>query len=168
MYRIKSLSRWLFLVGLPYWLFSTASIGQTDSKQPQARIPFAARIDAISSEWAADWSQKKLEAVMALYAPQPVFLPAVGPRWTGTDTIRKNFADLLAKYNPHIELHSVDSQVSDYLAYDSGSFDETLQPVKEGKPIHAEGNYLFVFQLQADGHWKILEQAWTSLEPVNL
>src|SRR5579859_7746648 len=127
----------------------------------------AGTMGALSTEWAADWSHKDLEAVMALYAPEPVFLPAAGPRWTGTGTIRKNFADILARYNSHIELHSVDSQVSGDLAFDSGTYEETILPIKEGKPIHAQGNYLFVFQLQKDGHWKILEQTWTSLEPVN-
>jgi ketosteroid isomerase-like protein len=122
----------------------------------------------ISATWAEDWSAKKLDAVMAFYAPEPVFLPTVGPRWEGTDAIRKNFAGVLATYNPHIALHSLMSEASGALAYDSGTYEETITPVKGGAPIPAKGSYLFIFQRQKSGAWKILEQAWTELEPMKL
>ena len=47
------------------------------------------------------------------------------------------------------------------LGYDSGTYDETIVPLKYGKPRHLAGSYLFLFQIQADGEWKILEQSWT-------
>lgn len=122
----------------------------------------------ISAVWAEDWSAKKLDTVMAFYAPEPVFLPTVGPRWEGTDAIRQNFVGVLAAYNPHIVLHSIKSEASGALAYDSGTYEETITPVKGGAAIPAKGSYLFVFQRQKNGAWKILEQAWTELEPVKL
>jgi len=129
---------------------------------------YAQAPQSLSTEWAADWSSKNLDAVMRLYAPEPVFLPTVGAGWEGTDSIRKNFAGILATYSPHIVLHSTKSETSGTLAFDSGTYDETITPVKGGKPIPAKGDYLFVFQKQKNGDWKILEQTWTELEPVNL
>src|ERR1700722_13290375 len=120
--------------------------------------------ESLSMEWAADWSAKKLEAVMTLYAPEPVFLPTVGPRWEGTGVIRKNFASLLAKYNPHVVLHSIKTGSSGDLAYDSGIYKESITPIKRGNPIVTEGAYLFLFQRLQDGNWKILEQTWTDFE----
>lgn len=123
---------------------------------------------SLARQWAADWSGKNLDAVMALYAPEPVFLPTVGPRWEGASAIRWNAAGLLARYNPNIVLISRQSRASGNLAFDSGSYDETILPVKGGTPVRAKGNYLFVFQRQADGAWKILQQTFTELEPVKL
>ncbi|MGD0142978.1 MAG: hypothetical protein ABSC92_07455 [Rhizomicrobium sp.] len=122
----------------------------------------------LSAVWAGDWSAKNLDAVMQLYAPKPVFLPTVGQSWDGLPAIRKNCANLLAKFNPHIVLHSIWSEKSETLAYDSGSYDETLVLTARGKPIHSKGNYLFVFERRASGPWKILEQTFTELEPLSL
>ena len=120
--------------------------------------------DSLSAEWARDWSARKLEAIMQLYAPKPVFLPAVGPRWNGTEAIRKNFSALVTAYIPHIVVRSIDSARSGDLGYDSGTYEETIKAVRGGRSIHARGNYLFVFQRQRSGDWKILEQTWTDLE----
>jgi uncharacterized protein (TIGR02246 family) len=124
----------------------------------------AAGVQSLSAEWASDWSGKKLDKVLALYAADAVFLPAVGPRWEGAPTIRKNFSDLLANYNPRIKIESRGSETSGNLGYDSGTYDETITAMKDGKVIAARGNYLFVFGRQQGGDWKIIEQCWTSRE----
>ena len=122
--------------------------------------------ETLSAQWAALWSAKNLAAVMELYAPRPVFLPTIGPRWEGTDNIRKNFAGILSAYDPQIRLRSIASESSGDLGYDSGVYDETITPAKGGKPIASKGSYLFVFQRQeAGGSWRILEQTWTSDAP---
>ena len=119
---------------------------------------------SLSEKWAADWSAKKLDAVIALYAPEPVFLPTIGPRWVGLAAIRKNFAGLLENYDPHVVLHSLETARSGTLGYDSGTYEETITPVKGGKPIPSRGAYLFLFQREKGGAWKILEQTWTSFD----
>lgn len=123
---------------------------------------------SLSDDWAAQWSAKKLDAVIALYTPEPVFLPTSHARWTGLAEIRKNFAALLAQFNPDIRLHSIKSESSGDLAYDSGSYVETIAPVKGGKSMHFQGDYLLVFQRQKNGEWKILEQTFTSYDPAKL
>jgi uncharacterized protein (TIGR02246 family) len=120
--------------------------------------------DSLSQEWATDWSAKKLDAVIALYAPEPVFLPTIGPRWVGLAAIRKNFAGLLENYDPHVVLHSLETARSGTLGYDSGTYEETITSVKGGKPIPSRGAYLFLFQREKGGAWKILEQTWTSFD----
>jgi uncharacterized protein (TIGR02246 family) len=121
----------------------------------------AAEPAAVSVQWAAVWSAKDLDGLMALYAPEPAFLTTSGERWQGASTIRAHFAEGLAEYNPQLTVTSLKSEASGDLAYDSGSYEETTAAVKGGGAIHARGNYLFVFQRQKDGRWKILEQAWT-------
>lgn len=125
-------------------------------------------VSDVSEQWAGYWNAKNLDAIMTLYAPEPVFFPTVGRGWEGRAAIRKSFAGLLATYDPRINLHSAHSEVSGNLAYDSGSYDEVVAPVKGGKAIRASGNYLFLFKRAKGGRWKILEQTWTEFEPVKL
>jgi ketosteroid isomerase-like protein len=120
----------------------------------------------VSQQWAGYWNAKNLKAVMTLYAPEPVFHPALGGTWDGATAIRKSFAGLLKNFDPNITLHSVRSEASGTLAYDSGTYDETIARVKGGAAIKASGSYLFLFQKQKHGGWKILEQTWTEHEPV--
>ena len=129
-------------------------------------VPAMASVADVSQEWAGYWNAKNLNGVMKLYAPEPVFLPTVGPAWDGTDVMRENFAGLLKNYDPHIELHSLKTGMSGDLAYDTGSYDETIDRVKGGAPIIAKGNYLFLFAREKHGGWKILEQTFTERQQV--
>jgi len=123
---------------------------------------------ALSNAWAAAWSAKNLGAVMALYAPNAEFMSGSSESWVGVAAIRKNFAGVLAQYSAALYLHSARSGASGDLAYDSGVYDETITAVKGGTVIHPRGNYLFVFQRQKNGDWKILEQTWTQFGPRKL
>ncbi len=133
---------------------------------PHAEPVHVTPVMDLSQQWAGYWNAKNLNAVMMLYAPEPVFHPTVGPTWEGAIAIRKSFAGLLKDFEPNITLHSVRSETSGTLAYDSGTYDETIARVKGGAPIKARGSYLFLFQRQKRGDWKILEQTWTEREPV--
>ena len=126
-----------------------------------ATTAFADNLSSLSSAWAADWSHKKLDAIMQLYAPQPVFLPTSGERWEGATAIRKAFAAALTRVSPDLKLKSLRSASSGDLGYDSGSYEETLTPMKGGAAVHPTGSYLFVFERQRGGDWKILEQTFT-------
>jgi ketosteroid isomerase-like protein len=95
-------------------------------------------------------------------------MPGPTESWIGVASIRKNFAGVLAQYSANIHLHSVRSEASGNLAYDSGLYDERVTPVKGGKVNHVRGNYLFIFKRQKNGEWKFLEQTWTEFGPEKL
>lgn len=128
--------------------------------------PAAASVADISEQWAGYWNARNVDGVLKLYAPEPTFLPTIGRAWIGAGEIRANFADLLKLYDPHIELHSTKTATSGTLAYDSGTYDETIDRVKGGAPIVAKGSYLFLFEHEKHGGWKILEQTFTERAPV--
>ncbi len=128
----------------------------------------AGDVAALSTAWAVGWSGKKLDDLMALYAPDAVFLPTSRSRWTGSAEIRKNFAGLLTQVSADLHLHSLKTGASGDLAYDSGSYEETITPEKSDTIKHLSGDYLFLFQRQKNGEWKILEQTFTVYEPAKL
>ncbi|HEY2070838.1 MAG TPA: DUF4440 domain-containing protein [Rhizomicrobium sp.] len=123
---------------------------------------------SLATSWANDWNDGNLDAIMKLYALYPVFLPTSGERWEGPVAIRGNFAKAQAMVRPALRLHNAAMQSSGLLAYDSGTYEETVTPVKGGKPLAVKGSYLFVFERQPDGDWKILEQMWTESGPAKL
>ncbi|MBV9991600.1 MAG: SgcJ/EcaC family oxidoreductase [Alphaproteobacteria bacterium] len=125
-------------------------------------------VSDLSQRWSGYWNAKNLDATMTLYAPDAAFLPPVGKAWHGVAEIRRQCAAALAVYEPHIELTSERSERSGTLAFDTGTYDETLNPVKGGKSVHAKGSYLFLFKRGRDGRWRILEQSWSETTPVKL
>jgi uncharacterized protein (TIGR02246 family) len=129
----------------------------------------ASPVSDISQEWAGYWNARNVKAIMTLYADDATFMPTTGRPWRGDAAIRKGFAGVLKVYEPDIHLTSVKADSSGTLAYDSGTYDETLALVKGGKAVHARGAYLFVFQRQTKrGGWKIVQQSWSQLEPTKL
>jgi ketosteroid isomerase-like protein len=139
-----------------------------------AILPFAiaaahaSTVTDVSQEWAGYWNAKNLKSVLTLYGDAPIFCPTNGHSWNGIAQIRKNFAGLLAVYDPRIVLTSVKSEMAGDLGYDSGTYEEVVAPVKGGKAIRAAGTYLFLFKREKNKRWKIVEQTWTSFEPVKL
>ena len=111
---------------------------------------------------------KDIDAIVQLYAPEPVFLANSGERWSGIDEIRTNFAMGLSEFTPKLTLQSKRSADSGTLAYDSGTYDEIITPAKGKAAAYVRGNYLFVFQRQKNGEWKILEQTFTQYDPSKL
>jgi len=123
---------------------------------------------ALSDAWAKAWSAKSLSAMLDLYAPEPVFLPASGERWEGRDVITAHFIEGLTQFDSDLKLHSLHSEASGDLAYDSGTYSEKVTPARGGRAAELRGNYLFIFQRQTDGTWKILEQSFSEFDPSKL
>lgn len=148
------------LLVLPLLVLATAA---------RALPPHVTPVEDVSQQWAGYWNAKNLGALMTLYARDPVFLAASGERWEGLGEIRRHFAEGLARYDPRLTLHSARSDVSGNFAFDSGSYTESVSPVKGGREIRARGNYLILFR-RASRHapWRILEQAWTEFDPSKL
>ena len=120
-----------------------------------------AEVSNLSTAWANLWSAGDIDAVMKLYAPEPVFLPTPGQRWEGAAEIRKNFEALNSQFKADLRMKSLVSETSGALGYDSGTFEETLVPKKGGQAIATKGSYLFVFKRGKKRAWKILEQTFT-------
>ena len=96
---------------------------------------------------------------MRLYAADAVFLQPYSARTTGVDAIRTLFESQLSTNTPHIAFHGITIEGSDNLAYDSGTYDETV--TSGGVTRAYRGDYLLILKRQADGRWLIVHQAWT-------
>ena len=126
--------------------------------------PDAAReITQVSEQWAKHWSAKNLDAVVALYAEDAVFLPSNGSRFTGLSSIRDLFAKALAANTSELRVRSKVTGQSGDLAYDSGEYEETS--TSGGVTRTGRGNYLVVLRRDSEKHWRIVEHMWTDAPP---
>ncbi len=133
-------------------------------------LPANAASDAMlakpSQDWARLWQARDLEAVLALYTDDAVFINADGSRVTGKPALRKFFAAVLAQYKAQPQLRSVESRASGGLGYDWGDYSEIVTPVaKPDAAIKTQGTYLVILRKVA-GHWLIANQMWTGNVPV--
>jgi uncharacterized protein (TIGR02246 family) len=129
----------------------------TSASGPQS----ATGVAKISEQWAKEWKAKNVDALMALYAEDAVFMPATGTRVTGRSAIRELFAKALAVYTSDIHVHSKVTEQSGHLAYDSGEYDE--MSTSGGVQRAGKGNYLVILRRDNKNEWRIVQHMWTDV-----
>jgi uncharacterized protein (TIGR02246 family) len=125
----------------------------------------AEEIARLRSQWAKSLLDKKLDQIASLYTSDAVFLQPSGERITGRPAIRDLCKKIMDTFTSDITLHSIASEHSGDLAYDSGDYRETLEKLSDGTKAEVQGNYVMIFKRQGDGSWLILEQMWTLVTP---
>jgi uncharacterized protein (TIGR02246 family) len=144
-------------------VFVTAglTLGPADA-QPDT----ASYLAQVSQDWARNWEARNLDATLALYTDDAVFMDATGSRIAGKTALRRFFATVLVQYGAHPSLHSVKSASSGDLGYDWGDYTEVVVPTAHpDKAIKTSGTYLVLLKKIAD-RWLIADQMWTGSTPV--
>jgi ketosteroid isomerase-like protein len=114
----------------------------------------------IGAIWGADWSAKRLDHVLTVYAQDAIFFTTDGDQYQGVPAIRDFFQKTLATNDPTIHMHRSASWQSGKIAYESGEYQETI--VSGGHQIDAHGHYLLVLRNENE-RWLIVEQMWTGV-----
>ena len=124
--------------------------------QVSAADPF----EKLRQEWARDLHEKRVEAATALYAPYAVFVQPDGARVKGSAAIRKLYDKVTSTFDSSLNFSSERVEISGELAYDSGTYTETLVTRATHKSILSKGSYLTIYRKGKDRNWKIVEQMW--------
>src|SRR5262245_7432382 len=111
--------------------------------------------------WLAAFKSKDVGAAVGFYASDAVFLQPSGERIEGNEAIRELYKKVVNTFDTDLVLRSRNLEVSANLAYDSGEYEETLTNRATGQKQHFRGQYVMIFRLGSDGHWKIIQRAWT-------
>lgn len=141
-------------------LIATVDAGALRSVGAQSRTA-TSDVTEISAQWAKEWSAKNLDAVIALYAEDAVFLTATGTRTTGRAAIRELFKNALAVNTSDLHVQSKVTGQSGNLAYDSGEYEETT--TSGGVKRSGRGNYLVVLRRDRRNQWRIVQHMWTDV-----
>jgi ketosteroid isomerase-like protein len=125
--------------------------------------PFA----ALRDQWAKDLHGKFVEDSLAQYAPDADFISDTG-RTHGMAALRQLFTTITKTFDSDLAFTSQRVEVSGDLAYDSGTYKETLLNRATGKTQNMAGDYLTVYRRtkapNGNALWLIVEQVWTGGE----
>jgi len=137
---------------------------QAPAAPPRAADPFA----ALRDQWAKDLHAKHIDDSLAQYADDADFISDAG-RTHGMPALRQLFQTITATMDSDLAFTSERVEISGDLAYDSGTYRETLITRATGNAQHASGDYLTVYRRtqapNGNAVWLIVEQVWTGAPP---
>ena len=146
-------------------MLSVATFASAAGATPIPPGPAAESLSQLRTEWAHALEQQDIEASMAMFQPDAVFLMPDGARYEDRAAIRTLYRSVMAAYHAHIELTSRREEDSGALDVDEGVYVETLTDLKTGKPLQVAGSYVMVARRQQDRSLKIIELIWTGPGP---
>lgn len=76
--------------------------------------------------------------------------------------LQENAREFERRVMTHVD---AEVSVSGDVAFDRGSFSQTLTPLAGGDEIHEQGQYLRVYARAPDGSWRIARVIWNNLFP---
>jgi uncharacterized protein (TIGR02246 family) len=133
---------------------------------PDTRAADEAAIRAAVKEWSASAQAKDPEKFSSFYADDATVLLANSPDFHGKAAIREAIGGMMQ--DPNFALSFANDTVvvsrSGDLAYETGSYTMTMSDPKK-KPATEKGHYVVVWQKQADGTWKAVQDAPVSDPP---
>jgi len=129
-----------------------------------AQDPFA----ALRDQWARDLKGKFIDDSLAQYAQDADFISDAG-RTHGMPALRQLFTTMTKTFDSDLSFHSERVEISGDLAYDSGTYEETLKNRAAGTTQTMAGDYLTIYRRtkahNGNAVWLIVEQVWTGGEP---
>src|SRR3989442_13193131 len=141
------------LLLLPVATFALFTACTVAIENPQDLARELRNVGLVHENWAADLNDKRIDQIMTLYADDAVFLRPTLDRATGWTASRSLFQKTLATNTPHIVFHPITIERSDNLAYDCGTYEETI--LSNGVSRAARGDYILILRRQSDGRWLI-------------
>jgi uncharacterized protein (TIGR02246 family) len=132
----------------------------TQSRQQPARSTAAAAIRQIGDDWARNWNSGDLEKVVAVYAPDAVYLPPHHEAVHGRDAIREYLQGPRAHGVSDLAFDVTYIKQSGDVAWDVGTYRMSV-PQNDGTKKEDHGKYLTVWK-RAGAKWLITADAWSS------
>lgn len=87
-------------------------------------------------------------------------LPSSGPRRDGIDEVVAFHRDHFDTYDIDVEFSITEITVLGDLAVERGTYSATLVPTDGSESRDGGGDYLYVFERQSEGTWKIIRMSW--------
>ena len=91
----------------------------------------------------------------------PPNMPAVSGRGAAVGFMR----EFLRQFDLNIEYVSEETQIHGDVAFDRGTYSQTLTPEAGGKPIPENGKFFWLYSRGSDGSWKMSRVMWNASEP---
>ncbi len=112
-------------------------------------------IRQLAADWRAGWLAGDADALLALYAEEPVLMPQGQPAIVGKDAIRSIYQTVLKEVEIKSKGALMEVEASGDWGYFWSSYTLTATPKAGGKPIKGGGKSVFIVKRESRGAWKI-------------
>jgi uncharacterized protein (TIGR02246 family) len=149
---------------------SAALSGCQQSDRPADTAQVEAQIRDNETRWNHAYAKRDAAALAGMYADDAALANPDSDLVSGKDAIAEAVKGFASDPNLRVEFRADRVQVaaSGDLAYSRGRYTMTMTDPKTKAPFTSKGNYLTVWQKQADGSWKAVEDFITTGAPPTL
>ncbi|MDA2931058.1 DUF4440 domain-containing protein [Acidobacteria bacterium AH-259-O06] len=151
------------LIGLVVCLGACAPAAEEPVEQTTTTEADAEAIKKLHQEAVAAFNAGDLDALMAFWTDDPVYMPAGVPAVHGKEKIRDFYTEFKAQANV---LSSEEVVIAGEWAFERGTFSGAITPKEGSEPVQVSGKFLDIWQRQSDGSWKIARAIWNLDNPL--
>lgn len=112
-------------------------------------------IKQLAKDWDAAWCTNDADALLCLYADDPVLMPQNQPTVFGRDDIRLLYQSFFEAFSVTAESQFIEAEISGDLAYLWLSYTLKATSLIGGEVIEDRGKSVFIVKRQQDDSWKI-------------
>ncbi len=112
-------------------------------------------IKQLAADWRSGWLAGDVDALLSLYADEPVLMPQGQPVVRGKDAIRPLYQAVFDEVTIQSQGTLMEVEASGDWGYFWSTYKLTATPKAGGAPIESEGKSLFIVKRQPGGAWKI-------------
>jgi uncharacterized protein (TIGR02246 family) len=112
-------------------------------------------IEQLAADWRSGWLAGDVDALLSLYADDPVLMPQGQPVVRGKEAIRPLYQAVLSEVAIKSESTLMEVEVSGDWGYFWSTYTLTATSKAGGETISSEGKSLFIVKRQPGGAWKI-------------
>jgi uncharacterized protein (TIGR02246 family) len=112
-------------------------------------------IKQLAADWRSGWLAGDTEALLSLYAEEPVLMPQGQPAIVGKDAIRPLYQAVFNEVVIRSRGVLKEVEVSGDWGYFWSTYTLTATPKTGGKPVKSRGKSVFIVKRETGGAWKI-------------
>jgi len=112
-------------------------------------------VKQLAENWRSGWLAGDADALLSLYADDPVLMPWGQPAVFGRDAIRRLYRSVFKEFTFESENRLMDVEASGDLGYFWCTYRMTATPRAGGKSLDEEGKAVFIVKREHGGAWKI-------------
>jgi len=112
-------------------------------------------IKRLAEDWRSGWLAGDADALLSLYADEPVLMPQDQPVVIGKDAIRPLYEAVLKEMDFQSEWTIEEIVVSGDLGYFRSAYTLTATPKASGEPINVTGKSIYIVKRDSGGVWRI-------------
>ncbi len=125
-----------------------------------------AAVKKLALNWSSGWDSGDVEALLDLYADEPLLLPQGQPVVVGKNAIRSLYQSVFEGYTIKGEGELVEVEIAGDWGYFWSRYSITATAKANGNTTTSQGKSLFIVKRQGDNSWKITRLIDNSDGPV--